>query len=261
MYGAATNHLKERVANILRGTSAAGYSNLYVGLLHNDPTETGTAGVELNYTGYDRQPVTFTPPALSPGGVAIQNVAELLWLPPPTATQSVLFAGVYDAQNGGNMLWRVQLSVPLEIIAGMPPSLDTGDLILELTGHGSVWFKTQVLSMFRGQNVSGISPFASLHSGDPEAGGIELSGGGYERQPVTLSTPASQVGGHMQMSNETSIRFPRPTSPQGNLAYIGIHNAQSGGNLVYKIEWIPNIFIQRNYTPRFLAGRLRVNVD
>ena len=55
----ASNYLETAIINLMRGTSLQAPTGLYVGLFLSDPTDTGTAGTEVSYTGYARQPITF----------------------------------------------------------------------------------------------------------------------------------------------------------------------------------------------------------
>ena len=59
----ACDHLEKGVLNTLRGTSFAAPSKCWLGLWLSDPGETGAAGVEVSYPGYQRLAVEFSAPA------------------------------------------------------------------------------------------------------------------------------------------------------------------------------------------------------
>ncbi|MCL2248680.1 MAG: hypothetical protein FWC13_05375 [Oscillospiraceae bacterium] len=74
--------------------------------------------------------------------------------------------------------------------------------------------------------------FVGLLTSDPtdEDIGLEVSGGNYERQPISFSPPEIILG-KTQITNNAEVRFPVATANWGTVAYFGIYNAQSGGEL------------------------------
>ena len=263
MYAAATHFFATRISNVLRNQAMVGVSNLFASLFLSNPTKTGQAGVEANYPGYARQPISFTPPsANAEGDVSIQNTSELLWQAPASNAGVVTFVAIHDSATGGNMLFIAELNIPLELVSGMPPSLDAGDIICEAVHRQfSVWFKSGILNTLRGQNFEGLNPHIGIYTGDPEAGGIELSGGGYERPPIIFTAPSEQPGGQMRMANDTEVRFPRPTAFQGEWRFTALLTAQNAGNVIWRLGRQPNVTIQRNHTPVFRLGEFVVNVS
>lgn len=71
----ATNHFEEIMLNLARGISASAPETMYLALYLNDPGDDG-AGTEVSYSGYARQPITFSAPAASGNGYAMQNTAR-----------------------------------------------------------------------------------------------------------------------------------------------------------------------------------------
>ena len=74
--------------------------------------------------------------------------------------------------------------------------------------------------------------FVGLLTSDPtdEDIGLEVSGGNYSRRVVSFSPP-EEISGETQITNATEVRFPVATENWGVVAYFGIYNAQSGGEL------------------------------
>ena len=73
----ASNFYENLVLNLMRGQSAAAPSNLYLALFLSNPGDTGSEGTEISYTGYARQPITFSSPAASGSGLMVQNTAMI----------------------------------------------------------------------------------------------------------------------------------------------------------------------------------------
>ncbi|MER2039725.1 MAG: hypothetical protein ABS944_16380 [Solibacillus sp.] len=78
----------------------------------------------------------------------------------------------------------------------------------------------------------------------------------YVRQSVTFNTPANG-----QASNNADILFPIANENWGNVTHIGIYDAITGGNLLFKspAEFIKTIDISSQYkVPKnYLIVRLR----
>ena len=72
--------------------------------------------------------------------------------------------------------------------------------------------------------VKNDTPFVALFNGDPQNGGTELSGAGYERKAVTFGAFS---GG--EVSNDAEIRW--TNLPAGTINHIAIYNASTAGSL------------------------------
>jgi len=258
----ATHFFENMILNTFRDMTAVGIGNLFVGLFVTSPTDTGSAGLEVAYTGYARQPVSFTIPYEESGGIGIRNTTDMIWAAAPADVGIVRYVGVFDTQTigAGNMLLYGELNIPLDVRAGQQPSIYEGEMLYFALGAYSVRLKTDMLNVLRGQNLNGFNPFMALFDGDPEGAGVELSGGAYARPALTFGAPAIQVGGHTLISNTSVARFPMPTTPWGNWAYQGIMDAPTGGNLlVSSINPRPEV-IQRGYVPVVPVANARVSL-
>ena len=83
------------------------------------------------------------------------------------------------------------------------------------------------------RNTAYTSPttvYLALYTTDPTDAdtGTEVSGNGYARQSITFGAPSNGVS-----SNTAAIEFPQATGSWGTVAYIGIRDASSAGNLLY----------------------------
>ena len=83
------------------------------------------------------------------------------------------------------------------------------------------------------RNTSYTSPasvYLALYTDDPTDAdaGTEISGNAYERQAITFGAPSDGVS-----TNSAAIEFPQATGSWGTVAYIGIRDASTAGNLLF----------------------------
>jgi hypothetical protein len=83
------------------------------------------------------------------------------------------------------------------------------------------------------RNTTYTSPatvYVSLYTTDPTDAdtGTEVSGGSYARTAVTMGAPSNGVS-----TNSADVTFPTATASWGTVAYIGIHDASTSGNLLF----------------------------
>ena len=83
------------------------------------------------------------------------------------------------------------------------------------------------------RNTSYTSPttvYVGLYTSDPTDAntGTEVSGGSYARTAVTFGAPSNGAA-----LNNAAVEFPQATASWGTVAYIGILDAATSGNLLY----------------------------
>jgi hypothetical protein len=83
------------------------------------------------------------------------------------------------------------------------------------------------------RNTSYTSPatvYVGLYLTDPTDAntGTEVSGGSYARTAVTFGAPSNGAS-----LNDAAVEFPQATASWGTVAYIGILDASTSGNLMY----------------------------
>jgi hypothetical protein len=83
------------------------------------------------------------------------------------------------------------------------------------------------------RNTSYTSPatvYLALYTTDPTDAdsGTEVSGNAYARQSITFGAPSDGV-----TTNTAAIEFPQATGSWGTVAYVGIRDASTSGNLLY----------------------------
>ena len=233
----ATNYFETAILNLLRGTSITAPSKVYMAMFFNSPTESGTAGTEVSYSGYARQEVIFSAPAAMHNGIGIQNNSDITFPQAPAPVGTVTHIGILDSLTGGNMLLYSELTESMVINANEAPVIVAEESQWWMTGNISTAYKTKILNVLRGINCAGFDPFLSLYNGNPESGGSELSGGGYGRVALAFSAPAEQATGQMKTSNSVRATTSRSTAAWGTWTYDVIMDAASNG--------IPVFFVSR----------------
>lgn len=257
----ACDYLENGVLNVLRGVTFAASAKCYLGLYLNDPGESGSAGTEVSYTGYQRKEIQFSAPAESNGGLGIQNLSDITFPTPPAAAGTITHVGVLDSLTGGNMLARGKLVEPLIIDKDEPPVFLAGDVLFYLEGNLSGAWKTRVLNVLRGQSIQGIIPYFSLWNGSPESSGSELSGDNYQRVPITFGAPAEQSSGQILIRNSAAAAFPRPTTSWGTWSWSALYSAQTSGEPVYLKAITEPKELKRGYMPTIAEGAIEVGIN
>lgn len=258
MYG--TNYFETIILNVLRGTEAAAISNVYVGLFLTNPGEAG-AGTEVAYTGYKRQKITFTAPAAMENGIGIQNNADITFPIAPSAAGTVTHLGIFDSQTSGNMLLYGALSEAQGIEAQEAPVIVAGEAKWYLTGNMSAYFKTAVLNMLRGVAINGVTPYLALYNGDPDNGGVELSGGGYSRLALTFSAPAEQSNNDAKIWTTEDVSTARATALWGEWAQTVVMDAATGGHPIFSKAKTPSKVMRSGLLVTITAGNLSLAVN
>ena len=99
--------------------------------------------------------------------------------------------------------------------------------------------------------------YVSLWTSDPtDAGsGTEVSGGSYARTSVTMGAPSNGAS-----LNTTAVEFPQATASWGTVAYIGINDNSSGGNLLYHSPLTTSKAIDTGDIFKFAVGSVSVTL-
>ena len=111
------------------------------------------------------------------------------------------------------------------------------------------------------RNTSYTSPttiYVALYTTDPTDAdtGTEVSGNGYARQSVAFSSPSNGA-----TSNSGAVEFPQATGSWGTVAYIGLRDASSGGNLLYHTALDASKAIATGDVFRIAIGSLTVTLS
>lgn len=115
------------------------------------------------------------------------------------------------------------------------------------------------LSTALGIPMPGWTPYLALFVGDPFAGGVEVIGGSYARQPVPFGGPSGN-----RITNYAPVAFPTPTGTWGSpVTHMGFADAPTGGSIRHA-ELLPGTVQDRTIiagTPvMFDTGSIGLNV-
>ena len=77
-----TNYAERAFLNTFLGIAWPAPIKIYVGLFLSNPTDTGTSGVEISYTGYQRQMVNFGEPVSVLKTTTIKNTNSIIFPKP-----------------------------------------------------------------------------------------------------------------------------------------------------------------------------------
>lgn len=119
------------------------------------------------------------------------------------------------------------------------------------------YLENGILNALRGVTFAAPAKcYLALYLNDPGesgAAGTEVSYTGYKRMEVDFSAPADSNGG-TGIQNLTDITFPTPGSAVGTIAYIGVLDSLTGGNMLARGELVEPLAIEADEPPVFLAG-------
>jgi hypothetical protein len=99
--------------------------------------------------------------------------------------------------------------------------------------------------------------FLALYTSDPTDAdtGTEVSGGSYARQAITMGAPSNGAS-----TNSTAIEYPQCTADWGTVAFVGIRDAVTGGNLLYHTALDTSKVIANGDIFKITAGNLSVTL-
>ena len=105
--------------------------------------------------------------------------------------------------------------------------------------------------------TSPTTVYVGLYTTDPTDAdtGTEVSGNAYARQSVTFSAPSNGA-----TSNSAAVEFPQATGSWGTVAYIGLRDASTGGNLLFHTPLDASKTIATGDVFRIAAGSLTVTL-
>ena len=99
--------------------------------------------------------------------------------------------------------------------------------------YASNFFETKICGLPRGTSVSAPAAlYLALYLTNPndDNSGQEVTYTGYARQAISFTAPAASGSG-MMIQNTAAINFPEASSAVGNVQYVGVLDALTGGNL------------------------------
>ena len=130
--------------------------------------------------------------------------------------------------------------------------------------NASNYLEVAILEHFLRGNTqnSPQNRFFALYISDPTDAdtGTEVTGSGYARQQVSFG-PVSQVGGKGTLANTAKIEFPVAGGAWGTVAYWGVRDALTGGNLLVHGALSASKAVAVSDQLVFQAGDITVSAD
>ena len=96
---------------------------------------------------------------------------------------------------------------------------------------------------------------------DDSGSGTEVSGSAYVREAVTFSAPATQSPSGSQIANSANVLFPAATGSWGTIVGFALHDAASGGNMLFKDLLTNPLTVTTGMQPQFSSSSLTLLVD
>jgi len=99
--------------------------------------------------------------------------------------------------------------------------------------------------------------YLALYTSDPTDAdtGTEVTGGSYARQSITMGAPSNGAS-----TNSAAIEFPQATADWGIVAYVGIRDALTSGNLLYHTPLDTSKTIANGDIFKITSGNLSVTL-
>jgi len=101
--------------------------------------------------------------------------------------------------------------------------------------------------------------YVALYTAAPSdsGGGTEVSGSGYAREAVTFAAATSPGG---TTSNTGAVTFTASGGNWGSITHIGIHDAVSGGNLLWHGAMTASKTVNDGDTLEFSIGNIDLTI-
>ena len=101
--------------------------------------------------------------------------------------------------------------------------------------------------------------YVALYTAAPSdsGGGTEVSGNGYAREAVTFAAATSPGG---TTSNTGAVSFTAAGGDWGTITHIGIHDASSGGNLLWHGAMTASKTVADGDTLEFSVGNIDLTI-
>jgi len=101
--------------------------------------------------------------------------------------------------------------------------------------------------------------YVGLYTAAPSdsGGGTEVSGSGYAREAVTFAAATSPGG---TTSNTGAVTFTASGGNWGTITHIGIHDALSGGNLLWHGAMTASKIVNDGDTLEFSIGNIDLTI-
>lgn len=258
-----TNFAENKLIDFIRGQTLTLPASWHFGLCSaaddtgaTEVTGTGYARVALarSLTNYSGTQGAGTTAASSGQSHETRNNVALTW---PAAgaggwTTATKLA-VFDASTGGDCWFYMDLPSSVTVAAASSHTLAISAVLFQLgiVGGMTDYLANKMIDLiWRGQAFSwpGTTHIRLVTTTPTNAaGGVEVSGGAYARQPLASNmtalsatqgsgTTGASSGTSGRTSNNAAITFPVPTVSWGTITHTELLDASAGGN---RLWWAP----------------------
>jgi len=119
--------LKDLLINVTTVNIPSGSKTLYLALYATNPGG-DNSGTEASYSGYARQEITFSTPAMNGTMAEAVNTNDIEFATVPISSGSITYAAILTEQTGGILLTYAELGAAYDLLQGMKPVVAAGTL-------------------------------------------------------------------------------------------------------------------------------------
>ena len=126
--------------------------------------------------------------------------------------------------------------------------------------YATNYFETKILNLARSVSLTAPAKlYLGLFLNNPEdtGGGTEISYSGYSRKEIKFDAPISLGNAGLEIRNSELITFAQCNANIGNVGYIGIFDAATGGNMLLFGQLTTPIAVQHDVSPIVRAQMIR----
>ena len=112
--------------------------------------------------------------------------------------------------------------------------------------------------------VGGSTYYLALFTVKPDdsnVGGTEVAGNAYARQAIAFSAPVAKTPSGSEIANSGVITYPVATGNWGTVAYFGLFDAATSGNMLAVDALTPSIVVNDTNQVTFPIGAIIIGVD
>ena len=131
-----------------------------------------------------------------------------------------------------------------------------------MAGSKSDYLETAVIQhLFESDFSAPANMYVALYTSAPtdSGGGVECTGGAYAREQVVRGTGWTSAGNATE--NASDITFTEATASWGTVVAFALHDALTGGNMLYWGDLTTSKSIDNGDTAKIPAGDLDITED
>ncbi|MEM4406672.1 MAG: hypothetical protein QXS68_06470 [Candidatus Methanomethylicaceae archaeon] len=123
----------------------------------------------------------------------------------------------------------------------------------------STYLKNKILDHVLSKGQRTFTPPSSIYVSLWKNDGNEVSGNNYSRVATSSDTWSQARGG--RVLNSSVIMFPTPSADWGFISKVCLHDAQTGGNLLFTIPLENQFAVAKDRAPQFRSSYLKITLE